>query len=323
MLGKDEYTGKNNSHRRQWIADRLELLVSCFAIDVAFLAILSNHLHLVLRRDPRLVKRMGDHEVARRWLRVYPGKRVLDGNWIEPTEKQIEALVKNKKKMAKIRKRLSSISWFMSALSEYIARRANLEDGCDGRFWSGRFRCREITSEGGLLICGMYVDLNLIRARMAFTPETSEYTSAWYRIRARQDALTQQDNTKPVDRWLAPLTLQSDHLNEVPCKEGYRASDKGLLPMSSDDYLRLLDWVGREVRGDKRGAIPAELAPILERLEIEPDEFLNTLDKFPRLFPRLVGTAGQIADRAKEAGRRWFHGVRPAARVFTNPKKST
>jgi hypothetical protein len=39
---------------------------------------------------------MGDWEVARRWLRAYPGKRILDENWIEPTDKQIEALVAEK-----------------------------------------------------------------------------------------------------------------------------------------------------------------------------------------------------------------------------------
>ena len=59
---------------------------------------------------------------------------------------------------------ISSVSWFMSALSEYIARRSNYEDNCSGRFFEGRFACREIASEGALLVCGMYVDLNQIRA---------------------------------------------------------------------------------------------------------------------------------------------------------------
>ena len=73
LLGKDPLTGKDHTHRREWFIQRLRLLVRCFAIDVAFEAILSNHFHLVLRTNPRLVKRMGDFEVARRWLRVYPG----------------------------------------------------------------------------------------------------------------------------------------------------------------------------------------------------------------------------------------------------------
>ena len=67
LMGKDPLTGKNHNHRRDWVIDRLQLLVSCFVIDVCFEAIMSNHLHLVLRTNPRLVKRMGDWEVARRW----------------------------------------------------------------------------------------------------------------------------------------------------------------------------------------------------------------------------------------------------------------
>jgi hypothetical protein len=316
LLGKDPLTGKDHTHRREWFIDRLRLLVSCFAIDVAFEAILSNHFHLVLRAEPRLVKRMGDYEVARRWLRIYPGKRVLDGNWIEPTEKQIEALVADKSKMAVIRKRLSNVSWFMAALSEFIARRANAEDDCDGRFFSGRFGCREIVHEAGLLVTGLYTDLNLIRAGEATSPETSIYTSAWFRIQARQTAARKKSATKPIDSWLAPLTLQADHLGDVPCTSGQRASDKGLLSMTVDEYLKMLDWSGRHLRANKRGAIPANLAPILERLGIEGDELLDTLEDFPRLFRRLVGRSEQIIERAHEVGRRWLHGVRPAARVF-------
>ena len=38
--------------------------------------------------------------------------------------------------------------------------------------------------------------------------------------------------------------------------------------MSFAEYLNLLDWTGRQLRADKLGAIPQDLAPILERLQI-------------------------------------------------------
>jgi hypothetical protein len=63
-----------------------------------------------------------------------------------------------------------------------------------------------------------------------------------------------------------------------------RASDKGFLPMTLDDYLSLLDWTGRQVRDDKRGAIPEHLAPILQRLQIAPDHWTDTVRHFGRLF---------------------------------------
>ena len=317
LLGKDPLTGKDHNHRRQWVVERLQLLVANFVVDVCFLAVLSNHLHVVLRSTPRLVKRMGSWEVARRWLRVFPGRRVLDGQWIEPTEEQVQALAADKEKIETIRKRLSNISWFMSALSEYVARRANREDECSGRFFEGRFSCREIGDEGALLVCGMYVDLNPIRAGEVGTPEEALHTSASFRIRTRGAALAQQESDGPTPGgWLAPLTLQADQRGDVPSEGGLRASDEGLLPISLDEYLRLLDWCGREVRGDKRGAIPADLPPILERLGVVEDELIETVRQFPRCFRRLAGSVSHFTARAAQVGRRWLHGVRRAARVF-------
>ena len=92
--------------------------------------------------------------------------------------------------------------------------------------------------------------------------------------------------------------------------------------MSLDQYLQLLDFVGREIRDDKRGAIPAELAPILERLQIREEELTETVKNFPTLFRRLAGTASDMYQRAKEVGRQWFHGVRAAANVFLESETS-
>ena len=84
LLGRDPLTSHDYNHRRHWVLQRLQLLVANFAIDVCFLAVLANHLHLVLRTTPRLVQRWGSWEVARRWLRLYPGRRLLDGSSVEP-----------------------------------------------------------------------------------------------------------------------------------------------------------------------------------------------------------------------------------------------
>ena len=323
LLGIDRITGRDYNHRRQWFVDRLQLLTANFVIDIGFAAIMSNHFHLVLRTTPRLVKRMGAWEVARRWLRVYPGQRVLAGPWIEPTEEQVTALAEDKERIAEIRKRLSSVSWFMSALCEFIARKGNLEEGCRGRFFAGRFACREIRSEGGLLICGIYVDLNQIRAGEALTPESSLHCSVAWRIAARAKGDRGEDLAASANEWLAPLTLEQDQLGDVPCQSGRRASDKGLLSVTLDEYLKLLDCVGREVRADKRGAIPAGLAPILERLGIQSEELVDTVEKLTQRFRRMIGPVDEMASRAAEAGRQWFQGQRHASRVFTEPDKTT
>lgn len=45
-----------------------------------------------------------------------------------------------------------------------------------------------------------------------------------------------------------------------------RASDKGFLSIKLPDYLELVDWTGRQIRGGKRGRISDKCKPILERL---------------------------------------------------------
>ena len=172
--------------------------------------------------------------------------------------------------MKEIRVRLSSVSWFMRCFNEYIARRANWEDQCNGRFGEGRFKCQALLDEGAYLAAMTYVDLNPIRAGIAETPEESEFTSVNERIVARQAShkvegiasenpigLTQkqeemiedEDSQMASDFWLRPID------NEAT--EGRR----GILPLNTDQYIELVDWTGRLIREDKSGGIPDHLAP--------------------------------------------------------------
>jgi hypothetical protein len=66
---------------------------------------------------------------------------------------------------------------------------ANREDGCTGHFWEARYRTQ------ALLSCMAYLDLNLIREYMAYTPEHSEHTSIneqYHRMSIRGYVTTQE-----------------------------------------------------------------------------------------------------------------------------------
>ena len=81
LCGKDPVSGESDDHRREWIRDRLEYLAGLFGIDCLTYAIMSNHIHLVLRSRPDVVAGWSDEEVARRWLRLFPVRRGV--SWVQ------------------------------------------------------------------------------------------------------------------------------------------------------------------------------------------------------------------------------------------------
>lgn len=167
LLGVDEKTGEDRSYRKQWLVDRLESLVTTFAIDVLDYAIMDNHFHVLLRNRPEIRDEFTPREIAIRWLSLYPGRRIDEFTSTGPTEAEIEFLVNDQEQLDIVRKRIGSISWFMSALSEPIARRANIEDNVSGKFWENRFKAERMLDEASTLACSVYINLNHVRAKKA------------------------------------------------------------------------------------------------------------------------------------------------------------
>lgn len=95
-----------------------------------------------------------------------------------------------------------------------------------------------------------------------------------------------------------------------------RASDQGFLPISLEQYVKLLDWTGRELRADKRGAIPEHLAPIMERLALNRSNWVETVRGFGRLFKQAAGRSSSLIDAAACRSRRWFQGKAAAQMAF-------
>ena len=73
LCGEDLHSGRNFEHRRQWIEDRLLILASIYAIDIAAYAVMSNHYHVVLYVDREQGAAWTDAEIIERWHRLFRG----------------------------------------------------------------------------------------------------------------------------------------------------------------------------------------------------------------------------------------------------------
>jgi len=338
LLGEDAVTGKNYDHRKQWIDDQLVHQAGHFGIDLLCQAILSNHIHLVLRSRPDVVAEWDDSEVARRWLMLCPVRRDENRKAMEPTEFELNHIRHDKEKVAAIRHRLSDISWWMRLLSQNIAQRANKEDQEVGKFWQARYRAVRLLDETAILACAAYVDLNPIRAAIAETIEDSDYTSAQKRARELQRSLSQislADASQDQDAAVASASQSARHLSPVdlsgrdfktgvsetgPCghTQGQRCSDKGFLPMSAADYLSLLDWTARQVRSDKQGATPPHLAPIFDRLGVSSEVWCHLVTHFGKLFSIVAGQPNQIDGHRSKSNTHRYRARRAARELLSS-----
>ena len=269
-----------------------------------------------------------------------PWRRDDGGRPAVPEPWELSMVTGNPERLAEVRMRLSSISWFMRCLAEPIARWANREDACTGRFWEGRYKCQPILDEPALAACLAYVDLNPIRAGIAETPGGSVFTSVYERIQAlehHRDDVNSTIKLSPLNvidggsddgaiaastgevsqsrgGWLSPFELSTELSREsTPAS---RDSNTGCLPMRFADYLQLLDWTGRQIRQDKRGAIPSNLAPILERLQLSRDGWLDLVQGFSRLFRRAAGTPASLRRHSDKWGRRRMAGIGNSRALF-------
>ena len=97
-------------------------------------AVMSNHLHVVLRLDPTAAATWTDEVVAVRWVRLFPATANGEVDEAGCRVKE-QTLLGSAERLIACRLRLGSLAWFMKAINEPIARRANREDACTGRFW--------------------------------------------------------------------------------------------------------------------------------------------------------------------------------------------
>lgn len=286
LCGHDQVSGENYEHRRGWLESKLLELPQIFAIQIAAYAIMSNHYHVVLFVDSATSKAWADIEVVERWHRLFKGnllsQKFARGELLsEPEIARLQICI------TEWRSRLTDISWFMRVLNEAIAREANAEDGCTGRFWEGRFKSQALLDETALAACMAYVDLNPVRAVMAQSLEKSEHTSIKTRIEKAR-AAAQPNHPNQQVKPLFPFV--GNPRNNMPTG----------IPMRLTDYLELVDATGRIIRDDKRGYIPPQSTKILERLGINEDQWLTMTRQFEQCFSTFAGNEHQLRNACEK-----------------------
>ncbi|KZM39601.1 transposase [Marinomonas sp. SBI22] len=297
LCGQDELTGQSYEHRRGWIEDKMLSLAAIFAIDICAYSVMSNHTHLVLHVNENEALNWDVKQVLERWHRLHKGTQF--------TQKYLENITLEEFELAsvyesceKYRKRLCDISWFMKELNEPIARMANNEDKCTGHFWEGRFKSQALLDESALVACMAYIDLNPVRAKIEKTPENSKHTSIKTRIE-----VAKANQTQP--KTLFPFI-------------GYEREDQPEgLPFKHTDYLELIDLTGRVLREDKRGNIDMSLAPILQRINLTSEQWLEVSTEFEKHFKSAVGSELLLAEYCEHTELQRRTGLAACKRLLT------
>lgn len=335
LCGDDPVSGKNFDHRKQWLVTRVKHLAAHFAIDICAYAVMSNHYHLVLHVNKQQADEWSDDELIKRWCEVFPRNGVL-----------IETLLKNKSSRAAQkalkqhlglwRERLADISWFMRCLNESIARQANREDHCKGRFWEGRFKSQALLDEKALVTCMAYVDLNPIRAHITDSLETSDFTSIQERLiqhakRAKNRSyrqhrlLTRRANKHLIGR--QPIR-QAQLMPLAEIQEPANATHS--LPLDQQTYFDLLEVTSRALHLERAEqanylAGTGDKQLLLQGLGINPASWLDSVTAFHKYYGVAAGTETALinfqASRVKSGVKfkhpqKWIRGLHAARLLY-------
>jgi len=298
LCGEDHYSGKNYSHRRQWVLDKIHRLSSIFAIDIAAYAIMSSHYHLVVRVDREQALAWTQDEIIERWYQLYRGNPLID--------LYRKGMIDDKVRLNKVaeiaavwRERIYDISWFMRNLNEYVARAANKEDHCKGRYWEGRYYSQALLDQQALLSCMMYVDLNPVRAGTCDDLEHSDFTSIQARIEQYNKHSAISNASSDVSSPKQPRYLMPFGSSE----------DRNAIAFTLYDYLELADWSGRAIHPSKRGYIDNRNPKLIDKLGINPDDWIEIIRNFRRQYGHFAGSEYLLRKCANDHHHRWYKGV--------------
>ena len=302
LCGVDELTGQNFSHRKDWLEKRLFELSEIFSVEIFAYAVMDNHYHIVIYSEPLAPLSWTDEQIAERWLKAYPGN-LNNPQLAKKRALKKQAIIGDRKKLAKYRQRLGSLSWFMGRLNEPIAKQSNTEDNCTGRFWEGRYSSQVLLDEAAVFSCMVYVDLNPVRARITDKLESSNNTG----IKNRLEKLKEIEPSQA-------RALLSANVNALS------QTTKGKqLSMSLKAYVELVEWTGKNIVYPNKAKLPSHIAFSLQQLNLQQEHWLRQIENFNEHYCHVVGSVELIREKAKQLKKRCLKGVSAAKLLYECP----
>jgi hypothetical protein len=138
-------------------------------------------------------------------------------------------------------------------------------------------------------------------------PEDSDFTSIEARIKALAAARDSGSGSTDANGSLqVPLLKFRSAVSD----------NEPTIPFLFSDYLELVDWTGRIIRSDKRGAIDSRLPPIMQRLNVDAVAWREAMRPSGNAFGRALGQLDHMRLHARSLGQSWIRGLRLADRLF-------
>jgi hypothetical protein len=183
-----------------------------------------------------------------------------------------------------------------------------------------------------------YVDLNPIRAAFAETPETSDHTTIKQHIEDLSAGKPQQGSIKEheIEKQPAVVKIATHNSQAEPSTRLCLSCEAVLqklpeapflpfeptatlatgIPFAFDDYLELVDTMGRAVHPAKRGYILDKTPAILIRLGNDVEMFVDHANKLLTEFGGVVDTPDKLIELAAVRQNRYLRGISTARAVF-------
>jgi hypothetical protein len=250
---------------------------------------MSNHTHMAVHVDKGMLLTWSVDEVLKRYHGLHNGT-LLTQKFMKGEDLSRGGNISFAETAEVYRSRLYDISWFMRDLNEYIAREANKEDDCTGRFWEGRFKSQALLDESAVLACMAYVDLNPIRVNMASTPETAKHTSIKKRIHAVKQGLGRHSSLIP---------FVGNHRQNMPEGIAYHLKD----------YCKLVEMTGRCICENKARHIDSSQSPILYSLGLDSEHWVTLTTEFDKLFCYAAGAELMMQSFKANTNRKRMRGM--------------